>query len=89
MSTLKITITDELSAKLKEVARHSGKSLNELVVSLLEKYFLQKPTLHAAIEAMRNGEKPGKKINIAALLQNTDPHFETVEEAIRHSRKYP
>lgn len=88
MSSLEITITDELSSRLAEAAKQSGKNENELVVALLEKAFLQRTSFHEALKAMFRGEKPGKKLDIAAILKKSPPHFKTVEDALQYSRKY-
>lgn len=88
MSSLEITITDELSSRLAEAARQSGSSPDELVISLLEKTFLQETRVHKALKAMMKGEKSGEKLDIAAMLQNTTPHFITIDDAMRFSRKY-
>jgi hypothetical protein len=37
---------------------------------------------------MLRGEKTGEKLDIVALLQNTAPHFKTVEDAMQFSRKF-
>jgi hypothetical protein len=88
MNILCISI-DELFKKLEEFSKRSGKSTTEFVTLLLQKELGTESPMLKVIEELRAGRKPGRKINLARLLKDSEPYFNIVEDAIRYSREYP
>jgi len=86
MAALNLDLSKDLLDKLEKASMQTGKSKNEIVIALLQRELNNENSLLTAIEKMRKGKYPEKKVNIARLFENTEPYFKTVDEAIEYSR---
>jgi predicted DNA-binding protein len=82
---------EELIRRLEEVAKLRGVTRSALIKEILEEVLDRSANpLKEAVLALRQGKKPGKKIDWSRIkkeLQQTKPYFSTLEEAMAYSRK--
>jgi predicted transcriptional regulator len=85
---------EELVRKLEELAKLRGVTRSALIKQSLQEALESRYTNHVreAALALRQGRNPSKEIDWAKIekeLQETQPQFPTVEEAMAHSRRRP
>jgi predicted transcriptional regulator len=83
---------EELVRRVEELAKLQGVTRSALIKQSLREVLELRYANHVreAALAMRQGRKPGKEIDWAKIvkeLQESQPQFPTVEEAIAHSRR--
>jgi len=94
MPVVTVRMAEELVRRVEELARLQGVTRSALIKRSLREAVERHSAsyLRDAALALRQGRKPGKEIDWAKIekeLQQTEPRFPTVEEAIAYSRKRP
>jgi len=94
MPVVTVRMDEELVRRVEELAKLQGITRSALIKQSLREAVERRSASHVreAVLALRQGRKPGKEIDWAKIereLQETEPRFPTVEEAIAHSRRRP
>jgi|AntAceMinimDraft_16_1070373.scaffolds.fasta_scaffold261317_2 Arc/MetJ-type ribon-helix-helix transcriptional regulator len=94
MPVVTVRMDEELVRRVEELAKSQGITRSALIKQSLREAVERRFASHVreATLALRQGRKPGKEIDWAKIekeLQETEPQFPTVEEALAYSRKRP
>ena len=94
MPIVTVRMDEELIRKVEELAKLQGVTRSTLIKQILREALVRRAAnrVREATLTLRQGRKPGKKIDWAKIekeLQDSEPQFPTVEEAIAYSRKRP
>ncbi len=89
MPVITIRIDDELLNKIENLAKKTGKKRSQIIKEILKKQLSNYETVEEYINLMKKGKKTGSlSLNeVEKWLENTEPYFETWEEAIKYSRQ--
>lgn len=92
MQVVTVRMNEELVRRLEELAKLRRITRSALIKEILEEALDRRfsSLVREAVLALRQGRKPGKEIDWSRIekeLQQTEPYFPTVEEAIAFSRK--
>lgn len=87
-----VRIDEELVRKIEELAKLRGTTRSALIREILNEALDRRSVapVREAVLALRHGRKPDKAVDWSKIeqeLQQTEPYFPTVEEAITYSRK--
>ena len=92
MPVVTVRMDEELVRRVEELAKLQGITRSALIKQSLREAVDRRFASHvreATFLALRQGRKPGKEIDWAKIekeLQETEPQFPTVEEALAYSR---
>ncbi len=89
MPVITIRIDDELLNKIENLAKKTGKKRSQIIKEILKKQLSNYETVEEYVNLMKKGKKTGN-LNLDEVekwLENTEPYFETWEEAINYSRQ--
>lgn len=94
MQVVTVRMDEEMVRRLEELAKLRGITRSALIKEILGEALTDRwaSPVKQAFLAMREGRKPGREIDwtkIERELQQTEPHFPSVEEALAYSRKRP
>jgi len=92
MPVFSIRIEEEIIKKIDNIAKLRGISRSAFIREALKRTIQEysKDVIEEACFTMRQGKRPYSKVNweeIEKRLSETEPYFESVEEALAYSRR--
>ena len=89
MPVISMRIEKELLEKIENLARKTGKKKSQIIKEILRKELKKEENLQDYINQMKKGKKTGNLSleEVEKWLSETEPEFETWQEAMKYSRQ--